>query len=140
MKKLPVLLILIAVTALLAAACGGGPAPAPSGGGQAAPSGTQPTTAPNKPQSPNQPAAQATAKPADNQPSSGSQAADLLELKDVTEGLASLNSYESTFTMSFKGTADGQPKEWTWSVSEAFVKDPPAKRSTMMGLGTDTTG
>ncbi len=142
MKKLPVLLILIAVTALLAAACGGGPAPAPSGGGQAAPSGTQPTTAPDKPQSPNQPAAQPTTKPADNQPSSGSQATDLLELPDVTEGLNALNSYESTFTMSFKGTENGQPKEWTWAMTEQFVKNPRAKRSTMLGLGagTDATG
>ncbi len=138
MKKLPVLLMLIVVTALVVSACGGGPAPAPSGGGQAAPSGSEPTAAPSKPQSANPPAAQPADKPAE-QPSSG-QGTDLLELNDVTAGLNSLESYESTFTMSFKGTEDGQPKEWTWNMTEQFVKNPPAKRSSMSGMGTDATG
>ncbi|MBI5566396.1 MAG: hypothetical protein HY870_15965 [Chloroflexi bacterium] len=135
MKKFPVLFILIVVAALIVSACGGGPAPAPSGGGQPAASAT---TAPNNPPAAaQQPApAQPTAEPANG----NTQATDLLELTDVTEGLNSLNSYESTFTMGFKGTEDGQPKEWTWTVTEQFVKTPPAKRSTIAGLGTDTTG
>ena len=42
--------------------------------------------------------------------------------------------------MSFKGTDSGQPKEWTWTIDEQFVKNPPAKHSTMSGLGTDASG
>jgi hypothetical protein len=136
MKKFSALLLLSVITALIVSACG--PAAVPSGGGQPAPSGAQATSVPANPT--DKPAVSATEKPADNQPSSGSPATDLLEMKDVTEGLNSLNSYESTFTMSFKGTEAGQPKEWTWATAEAFVKNPPAKRSTMSGMGTDATG
>ncbi len=131
------LLFLMVIAALTVAACSG-PAPVPSGGGQAAPS----DNATPKAQSPEQPAAKPTVKPTDkpaDQPSN-SQATDLLELKDVTEGLSSLNSYESTFTMGFKGTESGQPKEWTWMMTEQFVKEPPAKRSSMSGLGAGVAG
>ncbi len=137
MKKLPVFVILIVVTALIVSACSG-PAPAPSGGGQAAPSGN---TTP-KAQAPEKPAAKPTDKPSE-QPannSGNSQATDLLELADVTEGLNSLKSYESIFTMGFKGTDNSQPKEWSWTVTEQFVKEPPAKRSTIVGFGTDASG
>jgi hypothetical protein len=142
MRKLPVLSLLVVVTALIVSACGGGPAPAPSGGGQPAASAT---AAPDNPSAPAQQptAVPPTAKAAAQQPpadSNNSTATDLLELTDVTEGLNSLNSYESTFTMSFKGTDNGQPKEWTWAVTEQFVKDPPAKHTTMSGMGTDATG
>lgn len=136
MKKLSMLFMLIVVTALIVSACGA--TPAPSGGGQPVASGNTPAAPATK-----QPAAKATDKPAAVQPSSGtaaSQATDLLELTDVTEGLSSLNSYESTFTMAFKGTDSGQPKEWTWTINEQFVKNPPAKHSTMSGLGTATSG
>ncbi len=138
MRKLSALSLLVVVTALIVSACGGGPAPAPSGGGQPAASATNPPAAAQQPA-----AAQPTAKPADQQPpadSNNSNATDLLELTDVTEGLNSLNSYESTFTMSFKGTDNGQPKEWTWATTEQFVKDPPAKHTTISGMGTDATG
>ena len=136
MKKLPVLFILIVVTALIVSACSG-PAPAPSGGGQAAPSGN----ATPKAQAPDKPAAKPTDKPGEPPATnSNSQATDLLELTDVTEGLNSLKSYESIFTMGFKGTDNSQPKEWSWTVTEQFVKEPPAKRSTIVGFGTDATG
>lgn len=143
MKKFAVLLMLMIVIALLVSACGGGPAPAPSGGGQAAPSGAQATSAPSKSQSPDKPAAKPTDKPADKpteQPSTNSQATDLLELTDVTEGLGSLKSYESSFTMAFKGTDNNQPKEWSWTMTEQFVKDPPAKHSTINGFGAAASG
>ncbi|MBP7686845.1 MAG: hypothetical protein KA765_03020 [Thermoflexales bacterium] len=137
MKKLPVLFIMLVVAALSVAACGGGPAPAPSGGGQAAPSGN----ATPKAQAPDKPAAKPTDKPGEPPATnSNSQATDLLELTDVTEGLNSLKSYESIFTMGFKGTDNSQPKEWSWTVTEQFVKEPPAKRSSIVGFGTDATG
>ena len=125
MKKMHWLLMLGVISALIVPACA--PASVPSGGGQPAPSGAKATESP-------------AAKPTANQPSSGNAAgsapvADLLELKAVTEGLDSLDSYESTFTMSFKGADSGQPKEWTWTLSEQFVKNPPAKRSLMSSVG-----
>ena len=138
MKKLATLLMLVIVTALIVSACGA--TPAPSGGGQPAASDKTPAATATRP-----PAVKATAKPAVIQPPAdtatrSASATDLLELKDVTEGLSALSSYESTFAMSFKGTDSGQPKEWTWTITEQFVKNPPAKRSTMSGIGTDVSG
>ena len=59
------------------------------------------------------------------------------ELSNVTEGLSGLDSYKTTFTMSFEGTEAGQPKSWTWVTEESYRKDPPAKRTAFTGTGTD---
>jgi hypothetical protein len=136
MKKLHWMLLTLIVSSLLLAACAGGAAPAPSGGGQPAPtlssSTPKPAEAPTqKPPVPQQP-------PADN--SQAGQATDALELTDVTEGLSALDSYDSVFNMAFDGTEDNQPKQWSWTVEEEFVKNPPAKRSTIKGMGTDASG
>jgi len=60
-----------------------------------------------------------------------------VELSNVTEGLSGLDSYETTFTMSFEGTEAGQPKSWTWVMEESYRKEPPAKRTAFTGTGTD---
>ena len=64
--------------------------------------------------------------------------AESLELSNVSEGLSSLNSYKTTFTMSFQGTKDGQPDTWTWTMEETYRKDPPAKHVVMSGSGSST--
>ncbi|GEM_PF-1568547 len=147
MKKLTPILIVVMTAALVLSACGGGAAPVPSGGAKPAPT-----------EAPKQPVSQPTEKPAEKpaQPPIGTpeggtskNTADAIDLKDVTSGLESLNSYQSTFSMSFEGKDDnGQPKTGTMSFTEDFVKNPPAKRTTITGFGamlgsvagvTDTT-
>ncbi len=134
MKKLHLWLGALLLAALVLSACGSS-APA-SGGGAPAPSGAKPTAAAQQPQQPSQPQQQAPA----NEPDQSNTAKDLLDLKDVTEGLGSLDSYKSSFTMSFDGTEDKQPKQWSMTVEEEFVKNPPAKRSTIKSTGTDASG
>jgi hypothetical protein len=58
-----------------------------------------------------------------------------LELTSVTAGLGELNSYKATFTMTFEGKEDGQPKTSTLAFTEEFVKEPPAKRTIITGFG-----
>ncbi|MFN8596662.1 MAG: hypothetical protein U0559_10840 [Anaerolineae bacterium] len=143
MKKLHTLMMLVTVSALLLAACGGGPAAAPSGGGQAAPTAasgssttSKATEAPKSSQS--QPSA---AKPTEAPAASNNTTAnDVLNLPDVTQGLSALDSYVTNFTMAFDGKENDQPKQWTWTIEEQFVKNPPAKHTIMSGTGTGTTG
>jgi hypothetical protein len=134
MKKLTPIIIVVMTAALVLSACGGGAAPAPSGGAKPAPT-----------EAARQPASKATAKPVEqpaqppvDTPEGGTNknTTDAIDLKDVTSGLESLNSYQSTFTMSFEGKDDsGQPKTGTMSFMEEFVKNPPAKRTTINGFG-----
>ena len=139
MKKLQWMLIVMMVGALILAACGGGPAPAaPSGGGAPAPSGAKATEVPQAPQSKPSAATPVPNPPADTGSNKTGNALDKLEVNDVTEGLASLNSYKSTFTMSFDGQENGQPKQSNWTIVEEFSKNPPAKRTSMQGTGTGT--
>jgi hypothetical protein len=142
MTKLQWMLIVMVVGTLILAACGG-PAPAaPSGGGAPAPSGAKATEAPQVPQSKQPAATPASNPPVDTGSNKTGNVLDKVEVSDVTEGLASLNSYTSTFTMSFDGKESGQPKQWTWTIEEEYSKNPPAKHSIMKGTGTssqDTT-
>lgn len=128
MKKLYVIFSLAIVAALVLAACGG--SPAPSGGAQ-----TAPTEAGSKPA--DKPAAQPTQPPAEKPAAVDSATAtpQAFKLDNVTAGLGELNSYKASFTMTFEGKEDGQPKTGTLSFMEEFVKDPPAKRTVITGLG-----
>ena len=60
-----------------------------------------------------------------------------IELSNVTEGLSGLDSYATTFSMSFEGAEAGQPKSWTWVMEESYRKEPPAKRTAFTGTGID---
>ncbi len=130
MKMQHLLLAVVMIAALILSACGGGPAPVPSGGAQPAPgSGNVKPTEASQPQA-NQQA------PAPGQPQASSASGSTpLDLKDVTSGLEGLTSYKSTFNMSFEGTENGQPKSSTFQSVEEYVKNPPAKRTTVTGLG-----
>lgn len=135
MKKLYSILIVVMTVAFALSACGGGAAPAPSGGAKPVPT-----------EAAKQPANQPTEKPAQpavDTPESGTAQAktDTIDLKDVTSGLDSLDSYQSTFTMSFEGKDDsGQPKTGSTTFTEDFVKNPPAKRTTITGFGGMLSG
>jgi len=143
MKKLYPIIIVVVAAALILSACGGGAAPAPSGGAKPAPT-----------EAAKQPASKPTAKPTDKpaeQPAqppvatpeggTSKNSTDAIDLKDVTSGLESLNSYQSTFTMSFEGKDDnGQPTSSSMSFTEDFVKNPPAKRTTINGFGAMLSG
>jgi hypothetical protein len=128
MKKLIPIVVVIMSAALVLTACGSGPAP--SGGAQTA--GTEPSSKPAE----NKPAAQPTQPPADK-PAAVEPTAEPegLELSSVTAGLGELNSYKAAFTMTFEGKENGQPKSSTLAFTEEFVKDPPAKRTVITGLG-----
>jgi hypothetical protein len=129
MKKLLPVIVVIMIAALLLAACGGGAAP--SGGVQSA--ATEPSSKPAE----NKPAAQATTPPVE-QPTAVEPTAEpeTLELSNVTAGLNELNSYKASFTMTFEGQEDGQPKTSTLAFTEEFVKEPPAKRTIITGFGS----
>jgi hypothetical protein len=77
------------------------------------------------------------AAPAGNDNASDNSGGESVELQNVTEGLGSLDSYESTFNMSFEGTKDGESDSWTWVMEEAYIKNPPAKRSSFTSTGAN---
>ena len=144
MKKVALFVVLMVVGALVLTACGASPAQ-PSGGGAPAPSGgtAKPTVAPS---------AKATAVPTaksgnDTQPNQATEAPaatetsnSAVELNDVTEGLGTLNSYQTAFTMSFAGKdKDGKPVASDLNFEEAYQKDPPAKSTKYSGLGASST-
>jgi hypothetical protein len=132
MKKLTPIIIVVMTTALVLSACGGGAAPAPSGGAKPAP-----TEAPKQQPAASKPTEKPAQPPADK-PTAGADQnnTDTINLTDVTSGLESLNSYETEFTMTFEGKDEsGQPKTGTMSFKEEFVKNPPAKRTTINGFG-----
>jgi hypothetical protein len=123
MKKSLSVIVVFMIAALILAACGGG-APAAT---------TEATRAPVE----NKPAAQPTQPPAE-MPSVGKEepaTPEPFELTDVSAGLGNLNSYKASFSMTFEGKENGQPKTSTMAFTEEFVKDPPAKRTVITGLG-----
>jgi hypothetical protein len=128
MKKSIPVVVVIMIAALVLSACGAGPAP--SGGAQAAP-----TEAGQK--SANQPAAQPTQPPAEKPVAVDNPTAtpESIELANVTAGLGELDSYKASFTMTFEGEENGQPRTGTMSFTEEFVKEPPAKRTVITGFG-----
>lgn len=73
-------------------------------------------------------------------PAGGDQAA--VDLSSVSEGLAGLNSYRASFTMTFEGKdAEGQDQSGSFTSIEEFSKNPPAKRTVISGFGAgDVTG
>jgi predicted small lipoprotein YifL len=123
MKKFIPALVVIMIATLALAACGGG----------------SPTTAPEATRIPveEKPAAQPTQPPAQQPAAVDSPTAepDTLQLSNVTAGLGSLDSYKASFSMTFEGQENGQPKSSTLSFTEEFVKDPPAKRTVITGFG-----
>jgi hypothetical protein len=129
MKKIIPVVIVIMIAAMVLAACGGGAAP--SGGAQTAP--TEPSSKPAE----SKPAAQATQPPAEMPPAGKVEepTSEPLVLSNVTAGLGELNSYKASFSMTFEGKEDGQPKTSTLAFMEEFVKDPPAKRTVITGFG-----
>jgi hypothetical protein len=123
MKKILPIVVLIMIAGLVLAACGG----------------STPTAAPEATRKPaqNEPAAQPTKPPAVQPPVADSPTAtpEGLELSNVTAGLTDLDSYKASFTMTFEGKENGQPKSSSLSFSEEFVKEPPAKRTVITGFG-----
>jgi len=127
----------VLVAALALSACQGSSTPAGDTSSPAAPAL----------ENANDPAGRGASSSASGQPevsgksaengSDTSQSEEAIELSNVTEGLSGLDSYRTTFTMSFEGTEAGQPKSWTWVMEESYRKDPPAKRAAFTGMGTD---
>jgi len=131
MKKLIPVVVVIMIAALVLSACGGGASPAPSGGAQSAA-----TEAGSKPVE--KPAAKPTQPPAEKPAAAKVEATatpEEFQLDNVTAGLGELNSYKAAFTMTFEGKDNGQPKTSTLAFTEEFIKDPPAKRTVVTGLG-----
>ncbi|HTP07659.1 MAG TPA: hypothetical protein VMP08_05375 [Anaerolineae bacterium] len=129
MKKLIPIVVVIMIAALVLSACGGGAAP--SGGAQSAPTETakQPAAKPTE-----KPAEIPTEKPAANP--SDNATPEALDLANVSAGLNELNSYKASFTMNFAGVdSNSKPTTGTLAYTEEFVKDPPAKRTIITGLG-----
>lgn len=113
------MLLAVIVVALVLSACGGS---------QPAPAAGEPTREPAAPGQP-QPPSGGSQPSGQSQPPAPAPTETLPEFADVTSGLDKLDSYESSFTMAFDGEEDGQPKQWQWIITEAFVKNPPAKRT-----------
>ena len=123
MKKLLPIAVVIVIAALALSACGGG-APTSTPEATRAPQESKPAVQPTQP--PAETPSVGEAEPATPEP---------LELSNVTAGLGDLNSYKATFSMTFEGTENGQPKTSTMAFAEEFVKDPPAKRTVITGFG-----
>ncbi len=130
MKKLIPIVVVITIALLVLSACGGGAAPAPSGGAQTAPTeaAAQPAVQPTE-KLIEKPAAQPTAAEA------AAATPEALDLANVSAGLGDLNSYKASFNMTFEGQDNGQPKTSTFSYTEEFVKDPAAKRTVITSMG-----
>lgn len=50
---------------------------------------------------------------------------------DTTAGLADLSSYKATLTLTFDGTRDGQPSQWSKTYVMLAAKDPAARQLTI---------
>jgi hypothetical protein len=69
-------------------------------------------------------------------PTEGAAAEQDLTLPSVTEGLATLQSYKSTYILKFDGKdADGQPVQGTMEVSEDYTQEPKAQRVAFTSTG-----
>ncbi|HKZ84798.1 MAG TPA: hypothetical protein VJ793_14170 [Anaerolineae bacterium] len=123
MRKMYSMTAILIAAALGLSACPGSSTPVPTAGAAT-------TSAPENAND-NAPGTSATTEPG------APQSEEAIELSDVTEGLSGLDSYATTFTMSFEGTEAGQPKSWTWVMEESYRRDPPAKRTAFAGRGTD---
>jgi hypothetical protein len=128
------MLMLVLISALVLSACQGGTAPV---------AGNTPTpNAANKTPLPaaatKAPAVVPTQAPADVPTQAPANNGGNLDLSDVAAGLDALNSYQTTFTMSFAGTENNQPKQWSWTTLEEFVREPAAKHSKVTSTGTGT--
>jgi hypothetical protein len=132
MKKSHFAIVLLLILTMALAACAAS-AP-PSGGGAPAPSGSSNTNA----NANAQPTAAPQPPPASNENgNSNASSNQSLDITDVTQGLDTLNSYKSTFTVSYEGTENGQPKNSSFTFDEEFSKEPLAKHTTWSSTGTD---
>ncbi|HET7376208.1 MAG TPA: hypothetical protein VFK30_05840, partial [Anaerolineae bacterium] len=132
--KTRLMIMFVLIGALVLSACGGSATPTTTTTSNT-PSASTVTKAAPAPVPTKAPAVIATEVPANN-PSGN------LDLTDVSEGLDTLNSYQTTFTMSFDGTEDNKPKQWNWTTLEEFIKQPAAKHSKISSTNTgaaDTT-
>jgi hypothetical protein len=125
--KIRFMLMLVLISAFVLSACGGA-APATTGGNTPAPGAA--TKAPV--------AAATKAPPVVPTPAPAVNGGNL-DLSDVSAGLDALNSYQTIFSMNFNGTENSQPKQWSWTTLEEFVKEPAAKHSKVTSTGTGST-
>lgn len=121
-RKMFVLAVIVLTVALLACGIGGaketeeGPAAPSSGGAQ----GSQ---------------GEATVAEEVEAPEGGAAEQDL-NLSNVTEGLGTLNSYKSVYSLKFAGQdAQGQPVEGSLESREEFTKEPRAQRIAITSTG-----
>jgi len=56
---------------------------------------------------------------------------------DAKEGLADLTSYRATLTLTFDGTAAGQPQQWSRTYTMLASQDPAAHQLTIENTGPD---
>lgn len=137
MKKLSPIIILVMTAALVLSACGGGGTPTPAASSAPA----SPTQAPQKPVE--KPAEQPVDQPPDAPnppPATSDDKLATLEINSVENGLDALDSYKLTFNMTFEGEENGQKKTGSMTSIEEVVKNPPAKRYTVSGLGMSAAG
>jgi hypothetical protein len=135
MQKTQFILAVLLVGALTLSACGGGastPAPPPTQASQ----NPAPTKASGNPAP-----TEASGQSAPTQASSPNAGESAKDLGTITEGLDALNSYKSSFNMSFDGKDDkDQPQKWSLAFEEDFSKNPLAKRTKFGGAGTGDAG
>src|SRR5688572_12567562 len=55
------------------------------------------------------------------------------DLPDPAAGLAELSGYRATLILSFDGTRDGQPDQWTRTYEMRTSQNPPARQLTIEG-------
>jgi len=132
MKKMQLVTAILIIGALVLSACQQAPATtaAPSSvGGNTNPAPPPPSSNDNAGDDGN------TNDNGSSQPDTG----EPLQVDDVSAGLNTLNSYATTFEMTFEGTnASGQPESSTFTIVEEFSADPLAKRTTMSGIGAQS--
>ena len=59
-------------------------------------------------------------------------------LPDTTAGLANLSSYKSTLTLTFDGTNNGQPSQWSKTYVMLTTKEPAARQFTIQKTGDNS--
>jgi len=57
------------------------------------------------------------------------------DLTDTRAGLDGLSTYKATLTVSFDGTKDGQPHQWSSTYEALYTKEPPARQVTIQQTG-----
>jgi hypothetical protein len=125
MKKLTLALTLLLAATIALSAC------------QQTPAATNTPTAPPPPADNSN--AAPPPPPPDNANENGAGAPAAID--DVSAGLGTLDSYVTTFEMSFEGTdANGQPQSSSFTSVEEFSRNPLAKRTTITGFGGGAAG